>query len=197
MFNFQWKEGDEIPESWQDYYKYNPCVPVDYQSINSAFSVINTPRSARVRSIRVLLRPGRYVLREPINVDTPYAMRVALETMEMPEFCCLVDETTTEAEPVSRRKKTGKIRKYLNCRTVEVEENDEDPLPEVLDPLPREAATLNNKRATLTLRSSRQNEPIIRVSHGYFTLRNMELRHYSKGLGESVGVYLCCLHIPI
>jgi hypothetical protein len=56
----------------------------------------------QIRSIRVLLRPGRYVLREAITVQAQRSVRVILDTMEMPDDSFLPTDQTTiapESEP--------------------------------------------------------------------------------------------------
>jgi hypothetical protein len=98
--------------------------------------------------------------------------------MEIPDSFHPVIEISTDVEPKARRKS---LRKCLSCRSVDVEE-DEDPLPDFSEPLTNSGLPASAKRATLTLRSRRHNEPIVRVRQGSCTLRNLELRHISYGI---------------
>jgi hypothetical protein len=177
----QWKEGDEIPESWKDFYKFNPCVPVDYPTVNAALAVVRSSRAEQARSIRVLVRPGRYILREAITVQAPGTVRVEIATMEMPDSFHPIIETPMEVEPTKRRKSSNTIRNIWACRTVEVEDLEEEPPPEFLEPV---SSAPSIKRATLVLRTRRHNEPMVRVRQGCCTLRNLELRHISHGIGK-------------
>ncbi len=43
-----------------------------------------------------------------------------------------------------------------------------------------------SNRATLVLSTRRQDEPLIRVTKGSFTIRNVNLRHGSSGNGELI-----------
>lgn len=134
----QWKEGDEVPESWKDFYKYNPCVPVDYATVHGALEVVKLARAdpSGPRVVRLLLRPARYILREPITVQNASekntvssgrSVAIQIETMEhLPDsFCPLAFEdingascSPAEAEPVKRRKSS--LRSMLNCRNVDM-----------------------------------------------------------------------------
>ena len=138
----------------------------------------------QVRSIRVLLRPGRYILREAIHVQAPSGVRVEVETMDMPDSFHPEVEPTTEItnEPAKRRKSSKSLRNILACRNVEVEEPEEEPAPEFVEPM--SSILPSAKRAKLVLRTRRHNEPIVRVRQGTCTLRNLELCHISHGIGK-------------
>ena len=128
----QWKEGDPIPSNWKDFYKYTPSVPTDYSTVNQALAVVRTARAEQVRSIRILLRPGRYVIRESILVQAPSSVRVQIETMNMPDSFQPITETSEEAEPPKRRNKgAARIRSYLSCRSVDdvIETEPEEDIP--------------------------------------------------------------------
>jgi len=186
-----------VPDSWRDYYKFNPCVPVDFSTVSGAFSVVRSPRIEQLCSIRVLLRPGRYVLRDAITVQAPRTVRVEIETMEMPESFLPIDQTTAaqEVEPARKRKSSQSLRNILACRTVDVEDPEDDfGTLEFFEPTLRSgtsieasntSGTIGKKRATLVLRTRRHNEPIIRVRQGTAVLRNLELRHVCHGIGKS------------
>lgn len=145
---YKWREGDDIPESWKKYYQYNPCVPVDYFDIHTALSeaIRNAKEdSSKPREIRVLLRPGRYVLRKAITVDESsdsddrngdnnhsFAVAVAVETMVyVPEDCIYGDTGYHSLQPhsppdQSKRKLKDSIKNIFRCRTVDVESEDEE-----------------------------------------------------------------------
>eukprot|EP00980_Cylindrotheca_fusiformis_P007653 scaffold1605_cov141-Cylindrotheca_fusiformis.AAC.16 len=176
---YKWREGDESPISWRTYYMRNPCVPVDFSTIPKALSCAQSPGLHQCNSVRVLLRPGRYILREPISVLAGGGAEITVETMEMPSSFHPVVEAPNDSEPKKRRKS---LRQILSCRSVdEDDEDEEDPLPDFLEPATKPWSAPNRKQATLTLRSRRQNEPIVRVRQGSCTLRNLELRHISYG----------------
>jgi hypothetical protein len=158
---------------------------VDYSTVDAAFLVVRSPRAEQAHSIRVLLRPGRYILREAITVQAPCRVRVVMETMEMPDSFHPILETPTEVEPARKRKSSPSFRNLLACRTVDVEEPEEE-APEFLEPVATSSSGLvpSIKRASLVLRTRRHNEPILRVRQGCCTLRNLELRHISHGIGK-------------
>lgn len=167
---------------------------MDYSSVNTALSIAKTPQVEQSRSIRVLLRPGRYILREGITVHAPTDARVVIETMEMPNSFNPIIETPVETEPVKRRKRSSSFRNILHCRTAEVEDPNEEQFPaEFLDPVSTAGAVPSTRRATLTLRTRKQNEPIIRVSQGSCFLRNLDLRHISHG----TGTLIFCTSLPL
>lgn len=157
---------------------------MDYPDVAAAFALVKSARMEQVRSIRVLLRPGRYILRDAIHIQAPSAVHVEVETMEMPEsFHPAVEapaETTTE--PARRRKSSKSLRNILACRNIEVEEPEEEPAPEFVEPM--SSILPSAKRAKLVLRTRRHNEPIVRVRQGMCTLRNLELCHISHGIGK-------------
>jgi len=143
---YKWKEGDDIPDSWKKYYQYNPCVPVDYSNVHTALSeAIGKAKGdvSKPSAIRVLLRPGRYVLRKAITMDessTSYdnnkngnhSVSVTIETMICsPGSCCngnLGYHSISSHPPSdqSKRKLKKSIRNIFRCRTVDVESEDEE-----------------------------------------------------------------------
>jgi len=188
---YKWKEGDETPTSWKLFYQRCPCVPVDYRTIPSALS-----RHQTSDSCRIWLRPGKYVLRESIVVES--ATKVSMETMEVPsswpatpeeEF--VVEEETPS--PSAAKRAAASIRNMLSCRSVSVVVNEMEPLEDSLleeeelvvpqsTQLPPLAASNPPARACLVLRTRRQNEPVIRVRQGTIQLVNMAVVHNSSGI---------------
>lgn len=157
--------------------------------MDGALSVVQGHRGEQTRSIHVLLRPGRYVLREAITVQAPRSVRVRISTMQMSTSFHPVDQAVTfvETEPVRKRKKS--LRKLLTCQSNEAVDQEEEHanLVEMFDSSmltsPRyPVQAVGNQRATLVLRTPRHNEPIIRVCQGSAFLQNLELRHASRGL---------------
>mmetsp|Transcript_27466 Transcript_27466/g.75075 ORF Transcript_27466/g.75075 Transcript_27466/m.75075 type:complete len:616 (-) Transcript_27466:252-2099(-) len=141
---YKWKEGDVIPCSWKKYYQYNPCVPVDYSTIHSAMNdVVGKAKvdPTEPSAVRVLLRPGRYVLREAITIDERipgenHAVAIEIETMEyVPENCYNGDHHchafSFRQTNKSKRKRKSSLRNFFQCRTVDVE--DEGGEEDVLD----------------------------------------------------------------
>ena len=190
----QWKEGDEVPESWRDFYKFTPCVPVDFSTVHGALSLVKSSEIEQTRSIRVLLRPGRYVLREAIIVEAPRSVRVEIETMTMPDSFLPIDQTAAPFQPVlaRKRKPAQSLRNILSCRTIDVVHSDDELAGvEMYDPSMLNAnngakplGDFDTKRATVVLRTRRYNEPIIHIKQGTAILRNLELKHVSNGSGE-------------
>jgi hypothetical protein len=148
----------------------------------------------QTHSIRVLLRPGRYVLREAIIVQAPRSVRVEIETMKMPDSFLPVDQALValQPDPARKRKPSPSLRDILSCRTVDVENHDDEwSGVEMFDPSmlhshngARPLGDFDRKRATLILRTRRYNEPMIHIRQGTAVLRNLELKHVSHGSGE-------------
>lgn len=91
----KWSDGDAHPTSWAQYYKLNPVVPIDYDSIDAAFESISSgPESESTenrvaqqfreqrKSARVLVHPGPYFLRRPIVVNVIGSASVTIEAIE-------------------------------------------------------------------------------------------------------------------
>lgn len=168
---YKWNEGDETPTSWKDYYRYNPCVPVDFPSITRALAAVTAHKHLQNRSIRVLLRPGSYLLREPITVDANHGVNVTVETMRLPDSFNRVIEYPKDEKPKKRKKS---LRKMLSCSSVDTDEEEESPF-EVPEP------SCLSSRAVVTLRCRKRNQPVVKVRRGSCVLRNLELRHTSDG----------------
>jgi len=136
---YKWKEGDDIPSSWKKYYRYNPCVPVDYSSIHTALSeVIRKAKedSSKPRAIRVLLRPGCYVLRKAItmdnNDDANHSVSVAIETMVYSPGNSYNGDLKYHFQPFllpsdqPKRKIKNSLKNIFRCRIIDVESEDEE-----------------------------------------------------------------------
>ena len=91
----KWSDGDAHPTSWAQYYKLNPIVPIDYDSIDAAFESISSgPESESTEnrvaqqfreqhnSARVLVHPGPYFLRRPIVVNVIGSASITIEAIE-------------------------------------------------------------------------------------------------------------------
>ena len=157
--------------------------------------MVRSSRAEPTRSIRVLLRPGKYSLREAITIQAPSTVSVVVETMEMPDSFNPVVEVSHDVEPVKRRRrKRMSFMKGLGCRSVEVEYPEEEGIADYVDPESSPSLVPSARRATLTLRTRRTNEPIVRVRQGHCVLRNLELRHISHGIGkffEELDTFVC------
>jgi len=175
---YKWKGGDETPSCWKDYYRYNPCVPIDFPSIARALASATAHKHLQNRSVRVLLRPGSYILREPITVEANHAVNVTVETMCLPESFHRFIEYPKDEKPKKRKKS---LRKLLSCRSVDIVEDEEPPM-EFSEPSAVSFMTLGQRRAVLTLRCRKHNQPVVKVRRGSCILRNLELRHISDGL---------------
>jgi len=206
---YKWKEGDNIPHSWKKHYQYNPCVPVDYSSIRTAIRKVTSYAkrdSSRPSEVRILLRSGRYNVRKAISMDNEndninHSVPVTIETMTTAPGIYHKGDLGFHSDSQvqsdrSRKKLKTSIRNIFRCRTVDVENEDDenfafsDSFDEYLDDslqssIEVDSATsdeIEMNRATLILKTRRHNEPLIRIAQGSFTLRNINLIHGSSGL---------------
>jgi hypothetical protein len=115
-------------------------VPVDYSTIHAALKVVDIARNDVVTqpsTVRVLLRPARYILREAITIgDGPASNNQTFITVELAtlehfpesfhpsalEAARNATSSPAEPEPTKKRKKT--LRNLLSCRTVDVAEEE-------------------------------------------------------------------------
>ena len=164
----------------------------------------------------MLCRPGKYYLRKAITVDAPETALVRIESMELPRAIQprFVMSVPVDAAPVFHRRRSSSrtFRDILSCRSIDVEENEEDePMttmmtedmaaeeyPEQLvrsasspassssssSVLPRPSTHFTTcHRATLILKTRKENEPLIRVLRGTCKLKGLQLRHVCHGTG--------------
>jgi Right handed beta helix region len=92
--HLQWKDGDAEPASWMAHYQQNPCVPIDYSSVQAALQLAapvttttsrkNRHQLQQVRSLKIWMRPGRYHLQQAIQVQAPPGVELVIETMQLP-----------------------------------------------------------------------------------------------------------------
>ncbi|MGK3734254.1 MAG: hypothetical protein ACI8RD_003532 [Bacillariaceae sp.] len=89
--------------------------------------------STKPSEVRILIRPGRYVLREAITIDEDRdSVAVTIETMEyypgtFRESGDIEDRCSPVKPPEQpKRKRKSSIRNIFQCRTVDVEEGDDD-----------------------------------------------------------------------
>jgi Right handed beta helix region len=197
----KWKPGEDHPESWFDFYRLNPCVPVDYYCIHTALAVATESYSSRrrvvpkqqVRSIRVLLRPGNHILKHAIEVRAVSGAKVEIQTMETPPIVYdsqrnvvrahnSHDRPTLGKASNAQKKGVGKLRILLSCVRPDVSEQSETEESYVSHSSDNsESMAEPPKRATLIFKSRRQNEPVFRVQQGLLQLNNVEIQHYSHG----------------
>lgn len=206
LIHLQWKIGDPEPDSWFELYRSSPCVPVDYPSIPKALSIAldaspsralrrhttNCPR--QVRSVRVLLRPGKYYLRQAVDVLAIQGVTVTLETMEMPKniyrpvrrFAEIMEQALplNNESPPSSPKRSPSFRNLFNCLRQENTETTDSDDTDLTDDWIEHNGLFSQppKHATLILRSRRHNEPVFRIRQGVLNLNNLEVQHDSHGL---------------
>jgi hypothetical protein len=129
---------------------------VDYSTVHAALGLVDVARHdtvAKPSTVRLLLRPGRYILREAITIQDsnndngapntvarPSNRSIAVEIATMEHFPESFFPSTLEAarsascspaEPAPTRKRKPSIRQIFQCRIVEVEEPnnpDNDPM---------------------------------------------------------------------
>lgn len=84
----KWKVGDPKPQhSWLDLYRNSPCVPIDYDTVESALASISTTNLTPIDegkriSIRLLLQPAEYVLNDSLVIRTLGSTQISVETLE-------------------------------------------------------------------------------------------------------------------
>ncbi|KAL7540965.1 hypothetical protein ACHAXR_010524 [Thalassiosira sp. AJA248-18] len=90
----KWSDGDNVPQSWAQFYKQNPCVPIDYDTVDAAFDSISSGvrvdttennvmhhyREQR-QTARILLHPGPYFLRRPLVANVVGNVEVTIEAI--------------------------------------------------------------------------------------------------------------------
>uniref|UniRef100_A0A7S2EU66 F-box domain-containing protein n=1 Tax=Ditylum brightwellii TaxID=49249 RepID=A0A7S2EU66_9STRA len=200
----KWSEGDPVPSSWLQLYKDNPCVPIDYDSVETAFdsicqgnSILGTtvldspgapPRHYREqrRSGRVLLRPGKYVVREALIVHTVGAAEVTIESIDEP---ALPPPPTVEEDKQTSPKRSASgssLMELLACRSSSAVATDIDTSIASGNTFQNTDVTTQPtrsppRRATIILRTRSHNEPIIRVRQGKLNLNRVQLIHNCSG----------------
>jgi hypothetical protein len=139
------------------------------------------------RNIRVLLRPGDYILREAICIRATENVHVTIETMKGPFSHVNHQVADEERNPEAPRRrlvrKAASLRNRLGCRSANQHVEMADAELDHFRPLER----LSSSRppcqvATLILRTRCHNEPIFLVRHGAVKLINLELRHNCHGI---------------
>ena len=91
----QWSDGDDVPSSWAQFYKQNPCVPIDYDTVEAAFDSVSSGRTRHTienqvahryreqrRSARILLHPGPYFLRQPLVANIIGDVEITIESID-------------------------------------------------------------------------------------------------------------------
>lgn len=124
----------------------------------------------------MLLRPGRYILKDAITIEANHEVNVTIETMDLPDSFNRFIEYPNDEKPKKRRKS---LRKMLSCRSVDTD--DEDDFPPEFPERSSDSYTCR-QRAVLTLRCKKHNQPVVKVRRGSCILRNLELRHITYGL---------------
>jgi hypothetical protein len=137
------------------------------------------------RSLRILLQPAKYYLREAITIEALGTTEITIETVfpvnePVRSFCQRQEDANGGPTSPAKRalKRATSFRNMLNCRsvpdidTIDPIEADEDAFSEPSPPV----------CASLQLRTRRHNEPIFRVRYGTIKLVNIQLVHNSHGI---------------
>lgn len=165
---YKWREGDDEPESWRDFYRMNPAVPTDYGSVAHALAAVAPPAAAMPRkpdqhrnsgeegedeqklpSRTIWLRPQEHRLHESLVVQAVEA-NITLETMR-----------TTMDHPNNNN-----------------DNNDST--------MTHGSSSIKKRRqrqplASLLLQTRRRNKPLLHIAAGQVTLRRLRLGHYCGG----------------
>jgi len=210
---YKWKPGDEQPLSWKTFYQRSPCVPVDYPTIMDALAIasdhdeitthdasnLNPRVMEQRRSIRILLRPGDYYMKEAIVVQAVgQNTSLSIETMDIPSrnTPSLVTEetssssTTDELEalpaPAAQSnkfpaqgfiKRARSFRKKLSCRSMDAVQDSNSSESE-----DEEQSSKTPVRATLISKFRAHNEPALWVRQGTLQLKNIAVNHNCNGI---------------
>jgi len=204
---YKWKAGEEKPISWKTFYQRSPCVPVDYPTIVDALSIasdhdeitthdasnLNPRVMEQRRSIRILLRPGDYYMKEAIVVQAVGRnTSLSIETIDMPRITpidTIMEETTNDVEaPVTNSsqntyparafiQRAKSLRKKMSCRNMNAVQG--------ANTIEREdggQAFETPLRATLISKFRRYNEPVVRVRQGTLLMKNISINHNCSGI---------------
>jgi len=206
----KWKEGNVIPESWLQLYKESPCVPIDYSTIEGAFAASSKIAMGsktddeehpieQNRRMRLLVHPGKYVVREPLVINAIGSHEVSIEALSIPVIEGKNSSYTYGAgiahrSPSKKHRFSRRLKGFLNCRsstgvvkcqnsqachsTSEMNSNAVDDFG--LGDLSLQPERYM-RRVLIVLKTDRQNEPIIRVQQGTFKLKNVDLIHNCSG----------------
>lgn len=162
-----------------------------------------TPR--QVRSVRILLRPGNYHLAEGIHIHAPPGVSVTFESIQLPSSvrwyrsnkpAAVKEEVPERALP--KRPTPRSLFQMLRCvgrtgfpdlgaveePTENCSESDEASNSNWnTEESPNEiVCVVPPTRATVTMRSRRNNEPMVRVRQGQMHMKNLDLDHASYGV---------------
>lgn len=212
---YKWKDGDELPPCWKEYYRLTPCVPTDYNSIPAALAVASDHNEATIhdesnmnprvmeqrRSLRILLRPGDYALKEAIVIQAVGDAVITIETMDLPKIDNGDDASAPLSQPPSLEatasldtldsaatpppmspakrilKKASAVTRKLTCRSVHVVQDDA-----MDEDLQSPEVVFSPSRAKLISKTRRHNEPVLRVRQGVVKLVNLSILHNSHGI---------------
>ena len=205
----QWKEGDPTPDSWFDYYRRCPCIPLDYSNIKSLMagisniSVLNEDKQGNNQFIqrqnfRILLHPGIYVLSEPIEINAMNSSVVTIETLQIPSICqkrlmahkFISDFSEEATEEPHRRSMKGLSRLRMSgtnsifrriCRSNSAQISSGNQINEPPDIPILYPPSNEPSRATLMLNTKLPNTPVIRVQRGKALIKRISVLHNSEG----------------
>jgi hypothetical protein len=166
---------------------------VDYPTIEAALKTVKTERSEQCTSIRILCRPGKYYLRKAITVDAPGTALVRIESMELPRSIqpSYVTSIPLDSTPIYNRRRSSSrnLRDILSCRSVDVDD-EEPPMEDIPAEYPEQMLAppllpqlIMSRRATLILKTRKENEPLVRVRQGTCKLKGLQIRHVCHGTG--------------
>mmetsp|Transcript_3256 Transcript_3256/g.6807 ORF Transcript_3256/g.6807 Transcript_3256/m.6807 type:complete len:703 (+) Transcript_3256:221-2329(+) len=186
---YKWKPGDEEPSSWKEFYIQNPCVPVDYKSIHSVL------KAHPDQNVSIWLRPGRYYLKETLKIGRSPQQKLSIATMKLPSniFPSPLDICETpggmEMPKQRNKRKSPAFLKFIMCTAAAYHEGavDDESLCSEMSELDNNSSPLvmpipqRPTRATLVMRTRKQNEPVINVSTGQFSATNLNIEHAANG----------------
>jgi hypothetical protein len=187
-------------------------------SSSNSYSLRHSSKKEQVRSVHVLLRPGKHFLKESLVIRASPHAQVTFSTLKLPKnrfysprFAYADNQGQSYPEQKSRLR-SNSFRQLMGCRSSSgVSTAEADPTTTAgggggdterislydSDSSDNSLVFMNDsthsrsstppppkypERATLILKTRRQNEPIIRIKQGNLKLSDIDLLHSSYGI---------------
>lgn len=149
----KWKASDEIPVSWKRHYRFHPCIPVDFRSVDRALATLfHTKHKSHHKvhsSVHVLFRPGIYNIQKTILI------------------CADQGQIQVTFEKIMNFQPASTV-----CHHREII---------MYDPTHTTRHQGFQGEVFLNFIGSKSNCPLFRVENGHLVIRELQLRHKSSG----------------
>jgi len=191
----KWSPGDDVPTSWLKFYQMNPCVPDDYDSIESALKAISSlpPKTRNYnangsKTFRVFIRPGKYFLRRSIVIQAEGSSEVVIEALEpaskkngYEDSCFITPKKSKKLSVPSPNTLKEMINSCRSSSALETTASSSSNLNTDLDERSKANLLAPTSRAMIVLKTRSHNEPIFRIRQGKLVLKNLDLVHSCNG----------------